>query len=416
MESPMASTAHARQQDDLDFHQSFLRRFFDLPGVDTPRRDSCTRSSIIHDLKDNNRYLQELKLSSVHALVDFHQLCAAIASNNTVRSARIHGFFVEKLPAMYQQKLWEAIGNLPQLEELHLNYFLDFQLTTEVISYVLNRAKTLNTLSIHDSEISGKYIKLCLKDHTALRGIYISQLYLSDEVDSLDPLIQAFASAPNLLKLNVRMAHRQRHLLSIDTIDLLSTKGFQELELRKIVLNNDGVIKLTKSLRQQQHGKIISISLRELVVECETHLHEEICAAVGDMLENNQTLERLELWSKSIDENGVRLIAEKLKRNRKLRAIMMTHGNISRRSQEALVSMLKQNLFLEHMRIESCDNEELLATIEFYLKLNSTCLRRLMLNINASREQIFDKLVVHSKNLNYTFHVLRGNPSFLIVD
>jgi hypothetical protein len=158
---------------------------------------------------------------------------------------------------------------------------------------------------------------------------------------------------------------------------------------------------------------MLSIYLRDLVVEHDNLLEENTCRSLGEMLQHNQTVERLELWGPLIDPKGLQVMINELKHNRKLKVIHLSHENISIETEEDFIGMLHQNYFLETLQLPSFSREDIMEKIQFYLRLNATCLRRLMLNINASREQIFDKLVVHSENVNYLFHILRGNPLFL---
>lgn len=166
-------------------------------------------------------------------------------------------------------------------------------------------------------------------------------------------------------------------------------------------------------LRQLQDGKASSDCLRDLVLECNDLLEYKSCRSIGSMLQKNQTIERLELWGESIDEWGIPYIADKVKENQKLQSLYLSHKNINMEGQISLVDMLTHNRLVIELNILPFVNEGLLNRTNFFLKLNSTCLRRLLLDVNASRKQICDKLVVHSDNLNYLYHILHGNPMFL---
>lgn len=407
-------------------HQSFLRHFFDVQlegrtAAEGFAAEISERRTVVDDLKENDASFRELKLSSIHALLDWNVLLEALQQNRTVRSVRIHGFFMEKLTPTHQKLFWEAIGSLPNLKELYINYFLDFWLTEDALSSVLSRACKLTKLSIHDSKIScrGNERELVsLENHISLATVHFSQLYVSCEQSTLDSIIKSTASAPNLRKVIIRMAQQQRHLLSNKSLEELVRKRLTTLELRKIVLDTDNLEYLMRQLQQRQNSEeqtvLLSSTLKELVLECGETLPQKACAAVGSMLQNNHTLERLELWGGRIDESGLLCIAENLKCNRRLRVFHMSHENITKRGRDALVEMLRYNVFLESIVLRTFQEADFLQTVNFFLKMNTTQIRRLLLNVNVNQEQIFDKLVIHSKNLDYLFHLLQRNPLFLV--
>lgn len=232
----------AQQQVDAVFHRSFLRQFFDLGGMAMRGRSASLDGSVIDDLNGNEANFRELKLSSVHSLLDCHVLHQSIRLNKTVRSVRIHGFVLGKLSHSYQQRILEAIGSLPKLEELHLNYFLDFPLSAEALYKILSGATNLAKLSIHDARFEGKIQDLYLRKNLSLVRVTFSQLYLSEPNDTLDSLVQSFMSAPNLCMLAIRMAQKEANLLSNKTLEILSKKQLKTLELRKVVLSNDQLV------------------------------------------------------------------------------------------------------------------------------------------------------------------------------
>lgn len=91
----------------------------------------------------------------------------------------------------------------------------------------------------------------------------------------------------------------------------------------------------------------------------------------------------------------------------------MSHDNIGQQGQAAFVDMLREhNYFLESI-VLPYQSEMFLSTLDFFLKMNATQIRRLLLNDNANAEQIIDKILVHSSNLDYVFHLLLGNPNLI---
>ena len=435
-------------------HRRLLRQFLDGHGEgrqhSTTRRISInmtrtspTRPSILEELKANDPAVRELQLSSTHALLDCESLLQAIRQNQTIQTVRVHGFFVEQLSSSHHQKkrLWKALGSLPQLKELHFNYFLGSSLTVEALNLVLGRAFGLAKLYLHDCKVSlgdthgsrtdmsaTKTSLVSLKQHTALRDVHITQLILSDDETTpaaLDPLVQMLVSAPNLQMLTLRMAQPQSNLLSERTLDVLANNsGLRTLDLRHIVLDTSSMTRfmhqltLTKespSSSFQGNGRWVGSSMKDLVLETEQVLNQDACLAIAKVLQHNNALERVDLFGSQIDERGLVAMAQSLKQNCKIRVFHLSYKNITPKGQEVLIDMLRHNHYLESMVFpRSLENStDFLPTVDFYLQMNTTHIRRLLLNVNVDRDQIFDKLVVHADKVDYLFHLLRGNPSFL---
>ena len=441
---------------------------------------------------------QELNLSSVHAnTMDHKRLLNDIQNNPNIKTLRVHGFFVQKLSLGYQELFWETVCNLPHLETLHMSYFLDCDLSASAWNACLRRATSLTKISIHDVVLSTCDIATISLEHlSALTAISISQVHLSQHhrKDGVHPLIAMCVTAPNLQSLILRMAHQQlqqqqqhESLLISKSLDLLAQTTLTTLELRRIVHSHDSLSHLLQHLIQAtcplsqtlkylaldmedhlSHRGFVSIgemlqsnsrlerlellgsridrdgivfraqplqdstshlmkrhitrsfpwnsTLMNLLLHTENYLSYECCVSIGEILRHNSRLERLELWGSSVDEDGLILMVQSLQSNRQLKALYMSHDTSSVRAQKAFVAMLQHHNFtLEALVLRSLGrwNEEFLKTIIFYLRLNATQIRELLLNVNVTQMQFLDKLVLHTDTLDYVFHLLRGNPSFM---
>ena len=346
------------------------------------------------------------------------RLLKAIQNNQTVRIVNIDGFFMENFTVRQQLDFWDAIANLPNLEEIHISYFLGLGLESSALQCIACKALRLINLSIHDTNLlPGGDWNVSFKDHPALSVISITQLSISQPSSSeketaLDKLLSACLSAPNLRKLTIRMAQTQSNLLNHSTIHKLAQTTLKTLELRRVVLDDEALGHLMRLLTGTKTA--LAGSLRELVVECGEMLKVSGCASISEMLQSNSSLVHLELWGTCIDASGTKLITEALKTNRKLKVLHMSHVNIGWNEQQKFFEMLQYNYFLESIVLQqSLHDTMFLRTLDFFLKMNTTQIRRLMLNINANAEQILDKILVHSINLNYVYHLLRGNPDFI---
>ncbi|CAB9526774.1 expressed unknown protein [Seminavis robusta] len=419
-------------------HRRLLRRILNGEQEQTTKTSNKKKPTLIEKLHENNPNFQELKLSSIHAnTLDRTSLFRAMQQNKTVKTARIHGFFVQKLTEQEQQRLWDTIGgDMPQLlETLHCNYFLDFPLQTIHLNTVLSRAVHLTKLSIHDTILSntttGSILDaVSLKQHVNLTSIVVSQLYLdrnnnnsssNNSANILNSFVAMCTTAPNLQKLIVRMALQEGtdSLLSCKTLESLAQTNLVTLELRRMVHSNYHLSSLMNHhLAHKTNPTGMSHSLKELVLHGENQLNESACMAMAHVLQENSVLERLELWGSNVDEAGFLAIAKALKSNRRLKTLYLSHDNIlsNKNHRQAILEMLQHNVFLESMFLRgNCHQHwEFLQTMDFYLQMNTTYIRRLLLHVNVNKEQILDKLNTHSSNLDYLFHILRGNPGFIL--
>lgn len=310
---------NVRPQSTSGAHQRILRRFLGARGALSPDLPSSRSesSSVLEQLESNNLEFQELKLSSVHAMLNFERLLKSIVNNRTVKVVRTHGFFLEKLSPTQQLHFLEAIAGLTSLEQLHTNYFLNFPLTSAMLKRLLGNALRLTHLCIHDSKLSiDNHLTLSLQNQHNLRIVNLSQISLAGQDSTLDSIMSLCTSAPNLQKLVIRMAQPQSNLAP-STIELLAQKRLKTLELRRVPLDDNLMILLLQFLGGNETA--LSKSLQELALESDEMLNESSCVAIGEMLQSNSSLAKLELWGNKVDPSGISYITNALKSNRTLK-------------------------------------------------------------------------------------------------
>lgn len=381
-----------------------------------PAGERIIHQTYIDELLENDDQTLQLKLSSFHAnAMNHNTLLNAMKNNPKVKTVRMDGFFVDKLSPSCQKLLWEVIGGLPNMEALHLYHFCETtsRLSSCALNAVLGRANRLTELYIHDVVLStsdGDYISL---EHlSALKIIAITYLH-RNENDDLHPLIAMCLTAPNLQELALRMARpQQESLLSCNTLDLLAQSKLSRLQLREIVHSNDPL--LSHLMQHLSQGTTpLSRTLKELVLFTEHHLSYAGCVSIGKMLQSNTELRRLDLWGSTVDEDGLVFVAHSLESNRTLTNLWMAHETGSVRAQKAFMDLLREHNFcllsidLRHWK------EEFLTPVKFYLSLNMRQIRSLLLHVNATEEEILDRLFRCRNGVDYSFHLLRCNPSFM---
>ena len=413
---------------------------------------------MLEQLKCNQ--IQELQLSSTQATnLDWQALLQAIQQNRSVQTVRVHGFFVDQYlltsnPTMVDM-FWKALGKLPRLKELHFLYFLDAPLVLESLAEILGLAKNLEKVCFHDiqlsldatntSENNKQHYDLLLARHSKLKVVYMTKISVSSRGGSnrnLDSWMQLWTSAPKLQKLVLQMSRpsagrSQRLVFTQQHMDRLSQMTcLKVLDIRAADLNNACVEHLMQSLTTKtsgttKHPSLLGVTLKDLALNINESTTKDQAAsilAICQVLERNTTLETLHVGSNRMDESDWISLMQALHYNRSLKALHLhqdEHNDSencaihSARVQEAILDMLRRNCYLTSLYSTDMSNSgtlEVFGLVDFYLQMNATCIRRLLLDINVNREQILDKLFVHADRLDYLYHILRGNPLFVLQD
>jgi hypothetical protein len=413
-----------RRRSDVDLHERYRRRYLGrFLNSSSPAGERMFQEAFFDRLlqeRTNDESLLELKLSSFHSnTIDRDSLLNAINNNQNVKTVGIDGYFVEKLSPTDQKLMWEVIGNLPNLEILNLSIFRQHRLSSCALKAVLRRANCLTKLNIHDAVLSpcSSDNSISLEHLSTLTTIAITHVNLSEHHprDDFHALVAMCVSAPNLQNLLLYMAERPHEgLLSCNTLNLLAQTKLITLQLRQIVYDNNSLSHFLMNHLSNNGTSPLSQTLQELVVHTENHLSHAGCVSIGTMLQHNTTLRRLDLWGSTMDEDGLLYMIDSLRSNRTLKLLFMSHKTDSVvRAQEAFTDMLRNHNFCLQTLTMGGWTGECLETIQFFLTMNSTQIRGLLLDVNATQRDILDALARQVDNLNHVFHLLRSNPSFM---
>jgi len=367
------------------------------------------RTNIIDQLKQNDGEFSVLKLDGSHTVLNLDRLVDAIECNTTVKNIQIHGGLVANLPLEQQHLLWHALGQLPQLEEVHFKYFLEFPLMLDGLNCILERAKGIRKLTIYDSVLYTRNYDDCLidlQDHVNLKTVFFSQLRIP-EGRVLDTIIQPLTTAPNLANLTIRIPRKKKNLVETKTLKMLAkSESLKVLELRRVVLKDEQIIQLAAEL--ENHSE--SSKMKEVTIQCDDCLREPCCVALGTMLKKNPIVTRLEVWGQKVEEEGFVYVINSLKNNKTLKVLHLSH-DIGEKGNSALTNLLKHNFVMETLYMRSFGDPTMMAQTDYYLKLNATSLRGLQLDINMDRPKLVEKLEKHTDDINHLYFLMRGNPN-----
>ena len=367
------------------------------------------RTNVIDQLKQNDEEFSVLKLDGSHTVLNLDRLVDAIECNTTVKNIQIHGGLVANLPLEQQHLLWHALGKLPQLEEMHFKYFLEFPLMLDGLNCILERAKGIRKLTVYDSVLYTRNYDdrlVDLTDHVNLKTVFFSQLRIP-EGRVLDGIIQPLNKAPNLANLTIRIPRKKKNMVENKTLRMLAqSESLKILELRRIVLKDEQIIQLAEDL--QNH--VETSKMKEVTIQCDDCLREPCCIALGTMLKKNAIITRLEVWGQKVEEDGFVYVINSLRDNKTLKVLHLSH-DIGEKGNAALTDLLKHNFVMETLYMRSFGDPTMMAQTDYYLKLNATSLRGLQLDINMDRPKLVEKLEKHKDDINHVYFILRGNPN-----
>ena len=177
-------------------------------------------------------------------------------------------------------------------------------------------------------------------------------------------------------------------------------------------LNDDACIAFAEALGTNQ-------TLREL--ELGTYQGGRVgsrgVSAIANMLPRNSSLQKLCMCcQQGLDDNGAIAIANGLTRNTTLRHLLLEDDDdaVTSKGYEALVTMMQSNTVLNTLYHENAGH--LKVKMDYFLKLNQTGIRTILLNVNATRSEFLDTLVSHQEDLDCVHYMISMNPSFVSHD
>lgn len=137
-------------------------------------------------------------------------------------------------------------------------------------------------------------------------------------------------------------------------------------------------------------------------------------SAIANMLPKNSTLQKLCMCcQQGLDDNGAVSIANGLTHNKTLKHLLIEDGDdaVTHQGYDALVKMLQSNTSLETIYHENAG--DLKQKMEYFLKLNQSGIRNLLLDVDATRSRFLDFLLSHQEDMDCLHYLIWMNPSFV---
>lgn len=354
-------------------------------------------------------------------------------ANNTVTDADLLAIF-------------EALGELPNLTKLRVDFVgRPLRLPVVALANMLQRAPQLKQLVLEEVRLAGGVEELggladALRSHPSLQVVDLHCCVPADSsITTLDPLINALAHVKSLTEVflrNTRIASNRRvpnhnnnnnfNLIPNNTInneeeeESAATTNWEGSSLTALCRSPSLRVLTLRDMAEvrDQHVELMADSLRlndtlrELTV-CSSHLGERAGEAMGQVLQVNRHLQKLEIQLHS-GEHAIP-ITDVLQANSSLKRLdLYFNGSISPRIREAFTEMLRRNYVLLDLN-GSVWRGQSNSEIDFYLRLNRAG-RGDLLTEHATRARWVDTMISQKDDLSIVFSLLSMNPSVCMPD
>lgn len=341
--------------------------------------------------------------------------------------------------------IFGALGDLHHLQKLRVDFIgRPLRLPVRALTSVLQRSTELTKLVLEEIRLSGSVEELealadAFKSHQSLEIVDLHCCVPADGVETtLDPVVSALAQVPTLTEVllrDSRIAPRSM-TANLDNLGNIDDDDDDDNAMDESTANNNAgwagtsltALCQSTSLRiltlrdmaeiRDQHLELMAESLRtndtlrELTI-CSTHLGERSGRAMGQVLQTNRRLQKLEIQLNS-GEHAIP-ITEVLQANSSLKRLdLFFNGSISPRIREAFTEMLRRNYVLLDLN-GSVWRGQSNSEIDFYLRLNRAG-RGDLLTEHATRKQWVETMISQRGDLSILFSILSMNPSIFLQD
>lgn len=266
---------------------------------------------VVHNLENFDCLKLDDEVDDVPAVI------RAIRSNRTVKSVIIQLPFSLDLSEEHRRQLLEAIGDLPSLTSLNIEFF------------------SLSKRNLDD------FVMALQRARPPLEEFCGWDLHLEEEGMSLDPLVMVLSSFGSLEKvaLGVDNVERSQPVLNESSfVVLCHNQRLTALRMANLGMDFNRVALLTQALKMNGALKSLELHGEALI--------RDSWVAIANMLEENQSLERVSFFNfKGLDDDGAKALARALEHNDTLQALSLENDDdsVSKHGNIALAKMLQEN-------------------------------------------------------------------------
>lgn len=408
-------------------------------------------------LRQNDPGFVELCLERVGEDFSLEEFCHALTVNQTVRHVCFSGTFVRELAPGAWRTLLEHIGHLTTLEELQV---WCSTIPVDVLAHTLRASRRLDKLYLFRVNLAGAQpdfdeLASALRSHSTLRDIRISGFQLVEQTDmptaaarndtqqvrhasdvSLDTVMEALAAVRTLEVLSLQLSGlRESQMCPFagpSLARLMCSSTIRDLYLSRLGLGQDHYGAIALGIRSSHNLKVLDLfsntmenehvrmiahalgdnqSIETFVLPCpEDELSLASCAAIAQAIKLNETLVTLNLPKSILSEEGLKLISDALTVNKTIKKLELgLQDNLGAKATHSLENMLQLNYHLQRLVLSSAD-KSVKDKVEYYLRLNEVGRGSLLKDGTATREQWVTMLISVSEDLDCLFYFCSCNP------
>lgn len=312
--------------------------------------------SIVERIQSSDPELTDLRMTEVPEAYtnDVNALIESIKSNTVIQFVRFDRDFLPALSPEEVADLFKAVGTLPSLKEILIwHAHLSAKSVADLIALSKDRIEhlQLGVLALEGTSADFQSVADALKGHSKLKSFDMSDFSLNDQSISIDPIIEALSTMPNLEKVKLEVTYQKRGSLvgherakekvkvevSGPALATLCRSGsLRELHLCRLTLNLNDLEALADAIQTAPSLKRIALphcllndynvsgiaraighstSLETVDLSC-NHITDEGCIAIATALKGNTSVKLLRLWGNvKISNAGFNALAEMLESN-----------------------------------------------------------------------------------------------------
>lgn len=355
---------------------------------------SSSSSSLFHSFEEsnnsniNNNYHADVLEMTIDRTSDLIATAGDIHSNHLYKTCLILSSNIESEEPDWNseavQELFQAIASMNQLEYISLNKFgmvcnsFPIHLITQVLSSHQLRSIHINCMSLLGTATEIQELAFSLEQQLQLETFMISYCGFSTAIEAsctLDLIVLSLSKLPNLRLLELwgyaegKLGALQEHTLE----QLLRSASLQSLHLEGFTLHYNHLKAIALSLQENRTLQKLDLHVLKQAPEGSVELVES--------LRHNDRLQYLEVFLSSNIQNDLFLttMADMLKSNRSLKVFKVhTFRRVTPLEEETFADMLETNETLQVLDLAGYEGDQR-PKIDYLLSWNRRGRQRPML-------------------------------------
>mmetsp|Transcript_2805 Transcript_2805/g.5859 ORF Transcript_2805/g.5859 Transcript_2805/m.5859 type:complete len:345 (+) Transcript_2805:278-1312(+) len=327
--------------------------------------------SLIDRIQSNDPDLTDLRMTEVPEAYtnDLDALIESLKSNTVIQFVRFDRDFLPALNPEQVDSLFKAVGSLAGLKEILIwHAHLSAKSVAELIALSKDRAEhlQLGVLALEGTAEDFQSVADALTGHEKLKSFDMSDFSLNDQSISIDPIIIALSTMPNLERVKLEVTYQKRgslvgHEKAKEKVrvevsgpalaTLCRSASLRDVHLSRLTLNLNDLEALADAIQTAPSLKRLALphcllndynvsgiaraighstSLESVDLSC-NHITDEGCIAIATALKGNTSVKLLRLWGNvKISNSGFNALAEMLESNCVLERVPLMANRMER--------------------------------------------------------------------------------------